>query len=76
MLGYTREEIAQLSLAHWDAQIPAAPSVSLGVAECDLLCYHATLCWRGQRDACPREPCRVGPADLIALADKALYEAK
>lgn len=76
-LGETvRAAISELGSAHANANIAERVTVSVGVAASQTLCEHAEICWRNLGRYHGNVTCGLVPANLIGLADKALYQAK
>ena len=76
-LGETvRAQVSELEIAHANSDIVGQVTVSVGAAASQTLCGHAKICWRNLGRHHGNVACGLAPANLIKLADKALYQAK
>lgn len=71
-----RREVSQLVIAQADSDNQGRVTVSIGVSTTRLLCERASVCWHDRSVRFENTSCALTPADLIRLADKALYKAK
>ena len=70
------EAVAALGIPHAASDAAAHVTVSIGAASFSSVCSATGYAAR-QGGVCQlRDMCKLGPADLIKSADRALYEAK
>jgi len=71
-----RAGVAALQIPHAASDVAPHVTISVGLASMSTLCTSAHPEPRGKGSCAFKDSCRLGPADLIRMADEALYAAK